>query len=561
MFRFERYLRLVFVLFLLVAGTTLLGQNASLNVTIDAAPDPVGPNADITYTIAAGNEGPSPSNNAQLVFTAPPSTEFQSFSTPAGWSCNPPAAGTTNTVITCTNVSFGPGGDVFIAVMRVAANETNGATLTATATVTQTNPDPDPEDNSDSASVTVQFQADLGVDKSAPATVSAGQTFDYTIAVQNAGPDAALDATMTDTLGPNLTYVSISQPAGWTCGESAGVVTCTHPSVAPSTTSTFTLTVTVAQIGGGSVTNDVSVTTTSADNDLPNDRDSVSSNVITSAGLSVTKTGPSTFQPGTDVAYTIGVANGGLSDAQTVSLTDTISQPFVSLASPGGWSCTTPAVGATGTITCTIPTLTAGATGSFTLTVHVDASTPPGSISNTAQIAGSTTDPNPSDNSATTTASFSSPATLTVQKSITAGQPAPGTNVTYSVVITNNGPSTQLDNPGNEMLDQLPAGLTLLSASATSGTAVADLPNNRVTWNGSIASGGTVTITIVARLDDPRATNQATVNYDADGNGTNESSATSPAVGFDVVEAVPALTPAMLAALAALLLVLAVKRV
>jgi uncharacterized repeat protein (TIGR01451 family) len=561
MSRFSRYLRLVVILFVLVGGTALSGQNASLGVTIDAAPDPVGPNADINYTINAGNEGPSASDNAQLVFTAPPATEFQSFTTPAGWSCNPPAIGTTNTVITCTNASFAPGGVVFLAVMRVAANESNGATLTATATVTQTNPDPDPEDNTDSASVTVQFQADLGVDKTAPATVSAGETFDYTIAVQNAGPDPALDATMTDTLGANLTYVSITQPAGWTCGESAGVVTCTNPSLAPSTTATFTLTVTVAQIGGGSVSNDVSVTTTSADHDLPNDQDSVSSNVITRAGLSVTKTGPSTLQPGTDIAYTIGVANGGLSDAQSVSLTDTIALPFVSLAAPGGWSCTTPAAGATGTITCTIPTLAAGANGSFTLTVHVPASLTPGSVSNTAQISSSTTDPDSSDNSATTTASFSSPATLTVQKSITAGQPAPGTVVTYSVVITNNGPSAQLDNPGDEMLDQLPAGLTLLSATATSGTAIADLPNNRVTWNGSIPNGGTVTVTIVARLDNPRATNQATVNYDADGNGTNESSSTSAAVGFDVVEAVPALTSAMLAMLAALLMVLAVKRV
>jgi hypothetical protein len=87
----------------------------------------------------------------------------------------------------------------------------------------------------------------------------------------------------------------------------------------------------------------------------------------------------------------------------------------------------------------------------------------------------------------------------------------------------------QFDNPGAEFTDVLPAGLLLVSASANSGTALATLGTNTVTWNGAIPSGGQVTITIVATVAaSTQATtisNQGTVYYDADGNGSNEASA------------------------------------
>ena len=50
---------------------------------------------------------------------------------------------------------------------------------------------------------------------------------------------------------------------------------------------------------------------------------------------------------------------------------------------------------------------------------------------------------------------------------------------------------------------------------------------NTVTWNGSIAIGGGVTITIVATITAPAGTaisNQATIHYDSSGDGGNASS-------------------------------------
>ena len=97
-------------------------------------------------------------------------------------------------------------------------------------------------------------------------------------------------------------------------------------------------------------------------------------------------------------------------------------------------------------------------------------------------------------------------------------------SITYTVIITNSGTSAQLDNPGDEFFNLLPSSLTLVSASSTSGTA--GTAGNTVNWNGSVpANGGSVTITIDATINSGTTgsvSNQGTVNYDADGNGTNE---------------------------------------
>jgi uncharacterized repeat protein (TIGR01451 family) len=123
---------------------------------------------------------------------------------------------------------------------------------------------------------------------------------------------------------------------------------------------------------------------------------------------------------------------------------------------------------------------------------------------------------------------------LAATKTVT-GQGSEGGTVTYTIVIVNVGAGPSADNPGDEMVDVLPAGLTLLDASADTGTATVDLPGNRVTWNGALPIGGTATVTIHARVGSSIfpgvILNQATLAYDGDGNGTNESAAVSGGPG------------------------------
>jgi uncharacterized repeat protein (TIGR01451 family) len=102
-----------------------------------------------------------------------------------------------------------------------------------------------------------------------------------------------------------------------------------------------------------------------------------------------------------------------------------------------------------------------------------------------------------------------------------------GGAISYSVVLTNSGSASQGNNPGNEFTDTLPASLSLVSANASSGTVTT--AGNTVNWNGSLAVSGSVTITINATInagtEGAVVSNQGTINYDADNNGTNEASA------------------------------------
>jgi uncharacterized repeat protein (TIGR01451 family) len=103
-----------------------------------------------------------------------------------------------------------------------------------------------------------------------------------------------------------------------------------------------------------------------------------------------------------------------------------------------------------------------------------------------------------------------------------------GGAVSYTVTLRNQGTLAQADNPGDEFTDVLPATLELVSASATSGTAAANLGTNTVTWNGALpAVVGEVVITINATVGLETAgqviANQGAFSFDADGDGINES--------------------------------------
>ena len=97
------------------------------------------------------------------------------------------------------------------------------------------------------------------------------------------------------------------------------------------------------------------------------------------ADLGVTKSGPPQAAAGANVTYTIEVINGGPNDAASATLNDPLpaGTTFVSLASPGGWQCTTPSQGSNGTVNCVKTSFVAGGDDVFTLVVNFDARTVP----------------------------------------------------------------------------------------------------------------------------------------------------------------------------------------
>ncbi len=114
---------------------------------------------------------------------------------------------------------------------------------------------------------------------------------------------------------------------------------------------------------------------------------------------------------------------------------------------------------------------------------------------------------------------------ITATKTFAPTNPPAGGTVVYTITLTNNGAGDQTDNPGDEFTDTLPAGLVVGTPSASSGTISAG-GVNPVTWNGSIPAGGQVIITIPATVQSgtlgQTITNQGTVSFDANNDGTNE---------------------------------------
>jgi uncharacterized repeat protein (TIGR01451 family) len=135
---------------------------------------------------------------------------------------------------------------------------------------------------------TSAFTATLDTDLSAPATVNAGDTFDYTIHVANSGPRTSLEAEILDTLPAGVTFVDISgtgsdsasctqlPPVGGT-----GDVRCRVDCLRPGGSFDFVITVRTAACAGNSTLNN-SVSVTSKTPLLPGSitTDSLSVNVV-----------------------------------------------------------------------------------------------------------------------------------------------------------------------------------------------------------------------------------------------------------------------------------------
>jgi uncharacterized repeat protein (TIGR01451 family) len=246
---------------------------------------------------------------------------------------------------------------------------------------------------------------------------------------------------------------------------------------------------------------------------------------------------------GTNYSYTVGVTNGGSGTNRLVSVQEALPAGASFISATGtGWSCGHSA----GVVTCTRtpqagPDLPTGAAPLITITVQAPAA--PGLVTSTASVAvpAPLSDPVPANNSDPETTQIvpnGGGASIGTRTKTVSGTFGRGTTATYTVVIGNSGPGAQNDNPGDELTDVLPAGVTLVSANATTGTTLATVATNTVTWNGAIASAGSVIITIQATVDAADATggtlsNQGTILFDADGNGTNESTVLTddPGVG------------------------------
>src|SRR4029077_15061281 len=203
------------------------------------------------------------------------------------------------------------------------------------------------------------------------------------------------------------------------------------------------LTITARVTQPGTVTNTASVTATDQpDPDLTDNAASVTLTTETIADLAVTKTLTGPAIPGLATTYSIVVTNLGPSPVIGSSVGDAFP---VALVAPA-WTCTADpgsscaAASGTGNLATTV-SLEAGDRVTFTVSTLIAANAT-GLLVNTATVTApaGAVDPDPANNSATSTVSLPPSADLQITKAAPANAVA-GTNIVYTITVTNVGPS------------------------------------------------------------------------------------------------------------------------
>ena len=416
---------------------------------------------------------------------------------------------------------------------------TNTALSLSLATI-----DPDFSNNEASVAVTVNTTANMTITKVASTQAPvAGEDFHYTITVLNTGPSTAHSVYITDILPSNVTYLYDTA----NCGEATLAAGCSFGDLDP-------------RIGrdGGVITFDVyvrlnadadcdGVVTNTATVGWLDGRDTVAmpqslSRTTTvpidcASDLRVRKFGKpdGSVRAGEVLTYTLIVDNLGPSEPTTVTLKDVMQSSGVftllSLTSDRAATCTFDAGGPAGPPPITninqrlltdcslddpLEVLGPGGLpvnpGRWIVTMTVTAAQLQ-TINNVATVLSNGVDSDQTNNEAIAEHAIQDIADLQVTKTDSPDPVIAGTALTYTIRITNNGPS---DAENVDLLDRLPSGIVVTGYSTSNGatcsTGTAGSAIDKLTCGlGTIRSVGPVTTVVV--------TVNATVNPDIP-NGT-----------------------------------------
>jgi uncharacterized repeat protein (TIGR01451 family) len=532
-----------------ISGVTQLIHVADLSVE-KTGPAVVTQGNQITYQVTVTNNGPDSVTNVLLSDVLPPGTTFVSATPNNGATCSE-----NNGVVSCSLGLMGPGDTVVVTIVvgTIGISPTDcgsGGGLTNLAQLTRSGNDTNPDNDSDSVCTSVvapQVITDLSITKSDnPDPVVAGNNLTYTITVNNSvsGSNAA-NASWSDALPSGTTFVSLTPAAGWSCQTpavgSGGVVSCSIANFLVNSSASFTLVVNVGPAVRGVLSNTATVTSDAQDSNPANNSDTETTQVATAVDVSVDKSGPATVTGGSQVTYSILVANDGTSTATNVDLVDTLpaDATFISATASQGSGC----VYLDPTITCSLGNLQPGASATVSITVGTpvvqsQSACPGAGFQNTAQATGfPETDSNSGNNSDTTCTTLNplppELADLDVDKTDSPDPVLAGQNITYSIVINNT--STTVAATGVSLSDPLPAGTTFVSLASPGGwscTTPAVGGSGTVSCTGgTIAASGSASFTLVVAVDpsypgvdnvdtapivEDRITNTATVGAEND---------------------------------------------
>jgi large repetitive protein len=409
-------------------------------------PDPVSAGGVYDYLIRIDNNAADAAANTRVRVTVPAGATFVSAA-PAAANCAPVSA----TIVECNlGTVGGSGADVRDITLSWRATGPGPTTIGGVTAVLSADNDTNPGNNTQTATTTVVSGANLSMGKTGtPNPVVGGANVTYTLTAANSGPNDSGNIVITDNLPPSVSFVSAAG-SGWTCGESAGVVTCARPGPHPPNTAIPPITlVGTVNASGGTVTNSASVAPATtggiADPDNSNNTATVDTTVLPGADIRIAQKVVTSATPaiaGSDVTFRIEPRNAGPATATSASVTDALPAgwTFVSASGPN-WSCGN----AANTVTCTRASLPVGVTDDITIVARAPNNAAVGptgtTYNNSASITATSTDPNSANNSGTVSVNvLPDGADLRVEKNKTPNPVALGSDIVSSIYVANNGP-------------------------------------------------------------------------------------------------------------------------
>jgi uncharacterized repeat protein (TIGR01451 family) len=477
------------------------------------------------------NNGPSGATNVEVVDTLPAGLTFDSAT---GGTVTAPTGGNQTVIVNVGSLASGASTTVTITAnveQSAAANLTNNAVVRSTESTNGF--DTNTANNSANETTAVQSNIDLQITKTDSVDpVVAGNSFVYTLIVTNAGPSDATGVVVTDDLPDGLQITSATSTIGTvslpssaqdTTGANPDDMTVSIGNLATGATATVTVNATVLPGTRANLSNVASVTTADAgmnETNTANNSATEPTTVNSEVDLVITKTDSTDpVIAGNALSYTLTVTNNGPSTANNVTVTDVLPSgvTFTSTSASQG-----SAANGSGTVTGSLGTIAPGASATVTINVNVNEATR-GTLSNTASVTSTETDSNTANNSATQPTTVNASVDLAITKVDDIDPITPNSTLTYTMVVTNNGPSQAT---GVVVNDTLPTGLTFVSATSTVGTATN--AGNVITGNiGTLNSGASATITVTATVDSTASgqlVNTATVSgTETDSNQSNNS--------------------------------------
>jgi len=516
------------------ATSVISGPSADLSVTINDGRSSYTLGGSTTYTVVVSNSGPSNVTGAGVSIPKPGNITSWTVACVAdtGALCTAIPL-STGTITDSVNL---PAGKKVTYTISASVSGVAVGNLVTTATVTNPGATPDPNMANNSASDTdAPPSADLAISISDGTNVwTPGGTTTYSVEVDNFGPLNVTGAVFNDNIPTQVTSWSwtCTPASGATCGAGSGGTITTAISDTANIPAGKSVTYTIiAHLTTTSAGNLANIVTIAAPGGTPDPVSSNNSDMDTDIGPSadlavVTNSdGVTYYTPGGTLAYTIRVFNYGPYAVTGATFTDNIPTPQIT-----SWSATcvhdTNSSCPPGPVTTNISdsiNLAAGEGVTYTIVATV-AHTPSGSLANTASVAApsSVTDPVSSNNSLTDT-DFHQNADLAVSMSDGVTSFTSGGTVTYTITVTNSGPSDVTS--GITFSDAKPAqvaswtwtcGTTGLGAHCTApGTSsTADFTDSTIT----IPVGGSVGYKAIAIAVNPATgpmINTAIINYPA----------------------------------------------